>query len=116
MVTAPLGAAAGALAGLGVFLAVATLAGHVSLIERPRWPERFRASAWMHDRMPLRAAIGSGALVVVWLATGWPVGAVAAAVIGAAVPSMLSAKRRRTESLQRIEAIAGWAEQLRDVM
>jgi hypothetical protein len=39
-----------------------------------------------------------------------------AAVGGAAGPSLFGARRRRSEAVQKIEAIAAWAEQLRDVM
>jgi Flp pilus assembly protein TadB len=116
VVTALLGAAAGALVGLGIFLAVSALAGRTSELRPPRWPDRLRRATWANDRLLLRFAGALIAMIVVWLATGWPVGGMAAAVAGAAAPSMLAAKRHRTESLQRIEAIAGWAEQLRDVM
>jgi tight adherence protein B len=116
MVTSSLGALCGAIAGLGVFLAVAVVARPPSSAQRRPWSDRLRTSTWTNDRIALRLGAAVVALFAVWLATGWPVGGIAAGVTGAAAPSLLSAKRRRSDSLQRIEAIAAWAEQLRDVM
>jgi tight adherence protein B len=68
------------------------------------------------DRLLLRGSLAAGALVVVWLATGWPAAAVMAAVGAGAAPSLVGARARRNAAVARIEAIAAWAEQLRDVM
>jgi Flp pilus assembly protein TadB len=60
--------------------------------------------------------MAGAALVIVWLATGWPAGAFVAAVGGAAAPSLVGTRARRNAAVAKIEAIAAWAEQLRDVM
>jgi tight adherence protein B len=52
----------------------------------------------------------------VLLLTGWPVTAVFVGVGGYLLPTQAAAKRRRKEAVDRVEAIAVWAENLRDTM
>lgn len=66
--------------------------------------------------MLVRAAAAVGAAAVVGLATGWPVAAMLAGGAAAAGPSLVGAKARRGAAIARLEGIAGWVEQLRDVM
>lgn len=102
----------GALVGLGVVLVALGVRGTPPGDERPS-----RAvPGWLGDRILVRAALAAGGLVVVWLATGWPAGGAIAAVGGAAAPSLVGARGRRSAAVAKIEAIAAWAEQLRDVM
>jgi Flp pilus assembly protein TadB len=104
---------AGAVVGLGLFVAVMAVVGQPS----PEASRRPRVlPPWLSDRMALRASLAAVALVLVWAVTGWPAGGLMAAVIAAAAPSLVGAKARRQAAVARIEAIAGWAEQLRDVM
>jgi len=112
-VTVALAVVAGAVVGLGLFTGVVALFGDPA----PRQARpRLELPAWLSDRLALRLALAAVATVVVWLVTGWPVGGLLAGVAAAAGPSLLGAKARRREAVARIEAIAGWAEQLRDVM
>jgi hypothetical protein len=103
---------AGAIVGLGLLLIVLGIRGVPS---EPVRPAR-RLPTWISDRLLLRAALAGGGLIVVWLSTGWPAAGCMAAVGGAAGPSLVGARRRREAAVARIEAIAAWAEQLRDVM
>lgn len=102
----------GAVVGLGLLLVVLGVRG------TPERPPRRDAPlpAWLSDRLLLRACLAGAALVIVWLATGWPAGGLIAAVGGAAGPSLVGARARRSAAVAKIEAIAAWAEQLRDVM
>ncbi|MGI8683874.1 MAG: hypothetical protein ACR2MO_02020 [Acidimicrobiales bacterium] len=100
----------GAVVGLGLLVVVAGVAG-VSWHPRPP-----RLPGWTADRALLRVGLGAAAFVGAWLATGWPAGAVVAGVGGVALPSLTGARAGRAEAVARIEAIAAWAEQLRDVM
>ena len=103
----------GALIGLGLFVALVAMVGEPSRLVpsvRPTLPP------WLSDKLALRASLGAVATVVVWAVTGWPAGALIAALAAAAGPSLIGAKARRQAAVARIEAIAGWAEQLRDVM
>jgi tight adherence protein B len=68
------------------------------------------------ERANLRIGLAAGAAVIVGAATGWPVGAVLAALAGWGAPGLLAGTKGQTQALGRIEAIAGWAEMLRDTM
>lgn len=105
------GTVLGGLIGLGVFVILLGVRGVPS-----RGARRQVARRELPDRLVLRGSLAAAALVVVWLATGWPAGAVMAAVGSAALPSLMGIRARRSEAVARIEAIATWAELLRDVM
>lgn len=103
----------GALIGLGLFVGVIAMAGEPSRLAdraRPALP------SWLSDKFALRLSLAAAATVVVWSVTGWPAGGLIAGLGAAAGPSLVGAKARRQAAVARIEAIAGWAEQLRDVM
>ena len=68
------------------------------------------------DFLPLRLALAGGGFIGVLLATGWPVAAFFSMVGGLLLPTFATAKRRRRESIERVEAIATWVESLRDTM
>ena len=105
-----LAAVCGAAVGLGITVAVMGLRG----VELPRlrWPT-IRAR-WEHRTRRFAVAVVAG--VLVGAATGWPVGALLAAGAAAALPGLLSEGAAHAALVARIEAIAGWAEMLRDTM
>ncbi|HUP86818.1 MAG TPA: type II secretion system F family protein [Acidimicrobiales bacterium] len=110
--TALAAAMCGAVVGLGLLLVALGVRG-----TPPREPRPTRATpAWVGDRILLRVTLGAVGLVVVWLVTAWPAGAAIAAVGGVLAPSLVGARARRNQAVAKIEAIAAWAEQLRDVM
>ncbi len=59
-------------------------------------------------------AVGVGLLVVV--VTGWPVAGVLVALAVACAPGLLGGQPAHQRLVQRTEAIAGWAEMLRDTL
>ncbi|MBX7267596.1 type II secretion system F family protein [Micromonospora sp. Llam7] len=61
-----------------------------------------------------RAAIAVliGAAVGLW--TRWPVGALLAGIVAYALPAALGSNKHQKEALARTEAVAAWAEMLRD--
>jgi tight adherence protein B len=65
-------------------------------------------------RWRLTLALVTG--LAMWLVTGWPVGILLAAALGMAAPSLVGAKAKRQAVVERTEAIAAWAEQLRDTI
>ena len=105
-----LAALCGAGVGLGLVLVIAGWRG----IDLPRPTRRFERPKV--ERANLRLGLAVGAAVVVGAATGWPVGAALAALAGWGAPSMLGGGRRHQAAVGRIEAVAGWAEMLRDTM
>ncbi|MDA8072044.1 MAG: pilus assembly protein TadB [Actinomycetota bacterium] len=68
------------------------------------------------ERANLRVGLAAGAAVIVGASTGWPVGAVLAALAGWGAPGLLVGTKGAQAAVGRIEAIAGWAEMLRDTM
>ena len=99
----------GAGAGLGLVLVVAGLRG---VPPRPGVP---LARARL-ERPLLRLAPAAGAGLLVGLGTGWPVGGLLAAALGTLAPDLLGSAHRRRAEIGRIEAVAAWAEMLRDTL
>ncbi|NYH51330.1 Flp pilus assembly protein TadB [Nocardiopsis arvandica] len=64
----------------------------------------------------LRVAGAAGAGAVVGLVTGWPVGAVLAAAAGWWTPALLGPDTASRAEADLAEALASWAEQLRDMI
>jgi Flp pilus assembly protein TadB len=105
-----LAALCGAALGLGVFLVAAGLRGVEPIALRaPRLDLRI-------DRALLRFAAAVFAAVVVGAATGWPVGALLAGLAAFAIPALMREDRAHAALVARVEAIAGWAEMLRDTI
>jgi len=98
----------GAGIGLGAALIVAGLRGRAS--QGP-------LSAWRRIRLvPRRLAIGVACGLIVGIATGWPVAALFALALGLVLPDAVRRHRAQSRAASRIEAIAAWAEMLRDAM
>jgi Flp pilus assembly protein TadB len=102
---------------IGVFVAglLVVVAALTGVIPPPK-PKPARSEAEQITQIPLRAGLAIGGFFVVLLTTGWPVGATFAMIGGALLPTFATAKRRRRESIDRVEAIASWAESLRDTI
>ena len=105
-----LAALCGAGVGLGLVLVLAGWRG-IDLPHPTRRLDRRRV-----ERANLRLSLAVGAAVVVGAATRWPVGAALAVLAGWGAPSLLGGARRHQAAVGRIEAVAGWAEMLRDTM
>lgn len=105
-----LAAFCGAALGLGVVLIAAGLRGG----ELPALPRR--RFALRMDRAALRIGGAVLAAVLVGAATGWPVGALLAGAATFSLPALLTEDRAHAAMVARIEAIAGWAEMLRDTI
>ena len=104
--------AAGGVVGCGLFLLALGLR---------RAPRPYRPTAWSlrrvsGDRRVLQLAAGAGVALVALVATGWPVGALLAGGIALSLPSVFVGKGARAAEIARVEAIATWAGQLRDML
>jgi Flp pilus assembly protein TadB len=102
----------GAGAGLGLVLVMAGLRPTASTPPRRRQP----LSGLRRDRLVGRLGLAAGSGVVIGALTGWPVAALLAAAGGYALPTLLAGRGERTRQVARTEAIAGWAEMLRDTL
>jgi tight adherence protein B len=99
----------GAGIGLGLFVA---LAGWCGLLDRPRRPRR----VYPVDQLTLRIALALVGLSLAGWWTRWPTAMIACAALGWLVPSFLGLRARRRRQLARSEAVAVWAEMLRDLL
>ena len=109
-----LGALVGAVLGLGVVLAVA---GWFGVLDHPaRMRTRPARSRVQMDRVAVRLALAGGGAVLAFWWTRWPVAAIAVGVLGWSAPSFVGLRARRRRQLARSEAIAVWAEMLRDLL
>lgn len=101
----------GAAFGLGLFVALAGIAGsHRTPRASPSRGREPRKSVVL----PAAVAIATG--VVLFVLTGWLVGACLGGLAAAVVPRAMSDASRPRESVRRSEAVATWAEMLRDTM
>ncbi len=106
-----LAALCGAGVGAGLLLVVAALAGRL-----PDPAALAQALAGRVERPVLRLGLGAGAGVLVVVATGWPVGGLLAAGFAATAPDLVGGSRARQAAIARVEAVATWAEMLRDTL
>ena len=102
-----LAALAGAGVGAGVLLIVHGL-------RRTTRHTASRPRLRLSQEQILRLAGCLGAAVVVGLLTRWPVGAALAAIAAWTLPRMLGTDRAAQKAQARTEAVAAWAEMLRD--
>jgi tight adherence protein B len=105
-----LAALCGVAVGVGLLLAFVGWRG----VELPQLG--LRSTRAKTERVTLRLGLAAGAGVLVGVATGWPVGALLAAAAGWGLPGLLAGTKYRNAAVGRIEAVAGWAEMLRDTM
>jgi tight adherence protein B len=115
----------GALVALGVVTFVVALRP-VAPGEVPdrRWrPAKATAApgqaASVRDRfedLTLRLALGGGCAVAIGVVTRWPMAALLLGLAAFLAPSLLGGEKERKARLGRVEAVAAWAEMLRDTM
>jgi hypothetical protein len=107
--------AMGAGLGLGVLLVLAGVAGRQALPEPG-------AGGWgaqggrRPGRLLLTIGIAAGAAVSAYVLTGWVAAGLLAAAAAWAAPHAFGGRRRHEAELAKVEAIASWAEMLRDTM
>jgi tight adherence protein B len=105
----------GALCALGVV----TFAVAMRPVAPGEVPDRPKRSVTVRDRVEnfvLRLALGVGGAVVIGAVTRWPMAALLVGVAGFMAPSLLGGEAQRRAKLARVEAMAAWAEMLRDTM
>ena len=103
----------GALCGAAVVVAGAAWLG---IATSGSVTEVWRRVALRVDRVTLRVTLAAVAGVAMAAVTGWPVAALLAALAGFVAPSLAGQQAARAAEIAKVEAIAGWAEMLRDTM
>jgi hypothetical protein len=104
-------ALAGALVGVGIVVAALGWRGRAPTAQGA-WAAKARAIEHLSHR--LVAAVSAAALV--GLLTRWPAGVVLAGAFGFAAPALFGGAGARRRTIARTEAVAAWAEMLRDTM
>ncbi|MFD3687010.1 type II secretion system F family protein [Nocardiopsis sp. NPDC058631] len=97
----------GAAVGLGLVLLLPTLTLALTGV-------RTRVNPGRHLLWKGTAAAGAG--ILTWGFTGWPVAAAMACAAAWWLPAVLGPDRATPAEVARIEAVAGWTEQLRDLI
>lgn len=103
---------AGAVAGIGLWLAVGALAGWQLLPTR----EQVQVRRVRLQRATARFGMGIVVGLAVLAVTHWPVAAVLAGLGTVLAPRLLGGSRARHAAIDKTEAIASWAESVRDTM
>jgi len=96
--------------GASLFVAVLAWRG----IELPSRSGRWRGRVDKLGSLRLLVAVVAG--LVMWALTGWVVAGIAALAGVLVLPHVAGGGRRRAAALARTEALASWAEQLRDTL
>lgn len=109
-------AAGGALAALGVVLFAAGVRGVGALEPGAARVGPPRLARERFTPMARRAGLGAGVALAALVVTGWPVGAVLAGVAAVALPPVVGGAASVHASVAKTEAVAAWAEMLRDTM
>jgi tight adherence protein B len=102
----------GALVGLGLWFVIGAIVGWQLVPTREQIVQTFRRAQQALARFGIAVLIAVVALVV----TGWPVAAVFAAGGTVLAPRLVGGGRARQAAIDKTEAIAAWAEAVRDTM
>jgi tight adherence protein B len=105
----------GVLVGLGVVLMIVALRGTEPRPARTARTGEVSKSIKV-EHLLVRLAIGVVVGVIVALVTGWPVAAILLGAVGFLLPTLVGGRAAQMAKIERVEAIAAWAEMLRDTM
>src|SRR5215475_9461160 len=104
----------GAGAGFGLVLVIEGFRGRPRVAGRSHTRWRELAVASRSGRLRVAAAAAAG--VVTAVGTGWVAGGLLASAAAAVLPGLLGPDRAAVRRTARVEAVAGWAEMLRDTL
>lgn len=102
--------------GLGVWLAVTSVRGVTVIPDFYQLVPRLVPKAVPQHRAGMWLITAAAVAVAVWLVTGWPVAAIAAGIGVVVGPAALGGSVRRQADSDTAEAIAAWADMIRDIM
>lgn len=92
----------------GVWLSVAGVRG-VTVSDRALRQVDWRAAL-------RKLGVGFGVFVAVWVLTGWLMAGLSAGAVAAMVPVLLATRQERDDQIAKADALASWAEMLRDII
>ena len=101
---------------LGVGFVAALLLGWSGIHPSENAPRLRRRQFPAPKQLAGRVGLAVLGAIVLGGVTGWPVAAIGGAALGWFALEVLAPKQMREAQIERTEAIAGWAEQLRDTM
>jgi tight adherence protein B len=107
----------GVTTGLGLVLLGVALRGtdpHQVRVRRQR--PGTRPAAVKVEHLAVRLALGTVAGLVVALLTRWPVAGILLGIVAFLSPSLVGGRAAQRARIDRVEAVASWAEMLRDTM
>ena len=110
--TALIAVLSGALVGIGLWLAIGAVAGWKLMPTR----EQLAATVDRAQQAGTRFGLAVLAAVAVLVVTGWPVASAFTAGGIVLAPRLLGGGRARQAAIDKTEAIASWAESVRDTM
>jgi tight adherence protein B len=105
-----------ALLGAGTGLGLVLIIGGWRAAETEAHHRTFTLSREARERLAIKIIITLGAVVLVGAFTGWPVAALLAGAATLTLPRVVGGSKDRARQVARTEAIAGWAEMLRDTL
>ncbi|MEO7556915.1 MAG: pilus assembly protein TadB [Acidimicrobiales bacterium] len=106
----------GVVAGLGAVTVVLAIRGEDPSAIPAAAARVVKLPAIAVERFTLRITLAMAAAVFIGAVTRWPVAALLCGVAGFVAPSLAGGRAEREGQIERVEAIAGWAEMLRDTM
>lgn len=117
----PLAVLLGAGVGCGAFLVVTGLMGRPAPAAGTLMEAGGRSVLRMGDSRPWagvqrRVVLAAGGALLLGLTTRWPVAAISGGVLGWFLVDLAGQKGAREAALERSEAVASWAEMLRDTL
>ena len=99
--------AAGALLGLGIFVVISAWRGRLILLNLRRGTSVVR---------PRQVVTATSVFALVWVTTGWTLSALTIAAVAVMASTAATRHHSRRDDRIRVDAIAVWTEQLRDML
>lgn len=106
----------GAICGAGIALGLALIVLGIRGTEQARPPRRPANELLAGEPLVLQGILAFAAALMMWVITGWVVGAALAAMLAVMMPRSWRRARGQIELVERTEAIAAWTEMLRDTL
>jgi tight adherence protein B len=106
----------GAICGAGIGLGLSLLVLGIRGTEHAPPPRRPARELLAGEPIVLQGILAFAAALMMWIVTGWVVGAALAAMLAVLMPRSWRRARGQVELVERTEAIAAWTEMLRDTL